>query len=148
MAILQIHAQGPWQCSFVTRYHLKIITICSGFCSGAFRQSEISFTAPERDLIFVCERRWRYISRRLQSAPKSSGLWRVTARPSDLLHLPECQIVPSRWRLGTRKKGRTTGRPAARCATSPSAWRTSVVESLMGEEGRLYHHSFLIVMNY
>lgn len=57
MAILQIHAQGPWQRSFVTRYHLKIIIICSGFRSCAFRQSEISFTEQERDLIFVCERR-------------------------------------------------------------------------------------------
>lgn len=73
MAILQIHAQGPWQRSFVTRYHLKIIIICSGFRSCAFRQSEISFTEQERDLIFVCERRWRCISRRLQNTPKSSG---------------------------------------------------------------------------
>lgn len=56
MAILQIHAQGPWQRSFVTRYHLKIITICSGFCSGAFRQSEIRFTALERETQYLSAR--------------------------------------------------------------------------------------------
>lgn len=57
MAILQIHSQGPWQHSFVTRYHLKIISICSGFCSGAFRQSEISFTARrERERPNICLR--------------------------------------------------------------------------------------------
>lgn len=49
MTILEIHALGPWQHCFVICYHLKIIIICSGFCSCAFHQSEICFRERERE---------------------------------------------------------------------------------------------------
>lgn len=41
MTILEILAVGLCQDTSVTRYHLKVIIICSSFCSCAFCQSEI-----------------------------------------------------------------------------------------------------------
>lgn len=99
MTISEIPAVGFWQDTSVTRYHLKVIIICSSFLFMCIL-SERNLFPREKELISV----WDTSAAACRTILKSLLLHSQSHDQTGTFLFPTCHIITSSWFWGIRKK--------------------------------------------